>query len=70
MSRAVRKFEVYQDVGGMWRWRTKAGNGRNQGNSSEGYTTRAKARTALMQVINDIRLERFEIVNLTTTEHE
>ena len=37
MADARRKWEIYQDTSGEWRWRCLASNGKLVGASSQGY---------------------------------
>jgi uncharacterized protein YegP (UPF0339 family) len=39
-------FQVFQDAGGLWRWRIKAINGRVVADSAEGYATKSNAHRA------------------------
>lgn len=49
-SRRRAKYEVYCDVGGKWRWRLIAPNGRIICDSAEGYSSRAEAEQAFFRV--------------------
>jgi uncharacterized protein YegP (UPF0339 family) len=40
MADTGRKWEIYQDKGGKWRWRCFASNGKLVGSSSQGYKTK------------------------------
>jgi uncharacterized protein YegP (UPF0339 family) len=44
------KFELYRDRRGRFRWRLKAANGREIGNSGEGYNAKADCRTAIDRI--------------------
>lgn len=48
MKRA--RFQVYQDKGGLWRWRLLAANGRVIADGGEGYGTRYGASRAVQTV--------------------
>lgn len=45
----MKKFEVYQDKAGEWRWRYLQ-NGRIMADSGEGYATRFGAKRALRKL--------------------
>ena len=37
MRRHIMQYQIYKDVGGFWRWRLKASNGKIIADSGEGY---------------------------------
>jgi uncharacterized protein YegP (UPF0339 family) len=37
------RVEAYQDIGGLWRWRLKAGNGQVINGPQQGFTRKADA---------------------------
>jgi uncharacterized protein YegP (UPF0339 family) len=43
-------FEVYQDKGGEYRWRLKAGNGQTIATSGEGYSQKSSCLSAIESV--------------------
>ena len=45
------RIEKYQDAGGEWRWRLKAGNGRIVADSAEGYTREADVDRAIEDML-------------------
>ena len=45
MANTKASVEFYKDVGGMWRWRVTARNGKITGCSSEGYVRRIDCTT-------------------------
>jgi uncharacterized protein YegP (UPF0339 family) len=47
-------LEFYKDVGGKWRWRTHARNGKVTADSSEGYARRAGAERGAAATITAI----------------
>lgn len=53
MPLAGLKFEIYRDSRSEFRWRLKAGNGRQIAKSDEGYKTKAACRKAVELIINE-----------------
>jgi uncharacterized protein YegP (UPF0339 family) len=46
MTKPVRTFEIYADIGGKYRWRTRARNGQITAVSGESFASRRNARRA------------------------
>ena len=44
------RFEVYDDKGGRWRWRFRAGNGQVQFTSHESFASKSNAKKAARSV--------------------
>ncbi len=49
-STSTAHFEVYRDLGGMYRWRLKAGNGATVASSGESFASEYDARRAATNV--------------------
>ncbi len=42
------RFEIFQDVNGLWRWNAKYRNGRSAGNGAEPFASESNVRRAIL----------------------
>ena len=55
------KFSIYKDKAGEWRWRLKASNGRIVATGGEGFSSKGKCRTSMLNVWGTFGSDNFVI---------